>query len=119
MPATTPRLDYATAKAQGEALEARHKELAADQNRIRTRLLGGVVPPMNLTPDAVRLAPEYRAAKAASDAAWERVRGFNATFSRVYKAEIAADRDNRRRAILKAAQDSGRMEIVMVGFKPK
>jgi len=40
--------------------------------------------PMGLTPDAVKASPEYCAAKAAYDAAFNRLRTFNASFVKAF-----------------------------------
>lgn len=47
---------------------------------------------MGLTPDAVRLSPEYRAAKAAFDAAFARERAFNGRYVKQFAKEIRAER---------------------------
>src|SRR4051812_48645006 len=48
--------------------------------------------PMGLTPDHVRLRPEYRAAKQAYEMVWAELRAFNAVFVKQFKKEIAGER---------------------------
>ena len=52
--------------------------------------------PFGLTPDAISQSPDYRAAKAAYDAAFAALRAFNGKYVKVFKAEIAAERSARR-----------------------
>lgn len=52
--------------------------------------------PTGLTPDHVRATPEWKAAKAALDLAFARLRSFNAVYTRRFKLEIARARDARR-----------------------
>ena len=51
--------------------------------------------PMGLTPDVVRATPEYRAAKARSDKAFQRLRDFNGVFTKRFAKELRAERDAR------------------------
>ena len=53
---------------------------------------------MGLTPDAVKASPEWRAAKAASDAALARLRDFNRQYTKKFKLEIRAARESERAA---------------------
>jgi hypothetical protein len=48
--------------------------------------------PMGLTPDAVKATAEWRALRAESAAAFQRLRTFNAWYVRAFKRELAADR---------------------------
>jgi hypothetical protein len=48
--------------------------------------------PMGLTPDAVKATPEYREAKARSDATFAALRNFNGKFVKLFAAEIKAER---------------------------
>ena len=48
--------------------------------------------PMGLTSDVVRATPEYRAAKTAYNAAFERLRVFNGRFVKGFAKEIREDR---------------------------
>jgi hypothetical protein len=50
---------------------------------------------MNLTPDSVKATPEYRAARAAMESAFAKLRAVNAAFQRTYSKEIRAERRNR------------------------
>ena len=85
-------MTYAIAKATRDQLDA-------EVSRLSLALKAFPKGPLNLTPDAVRLSPEYRAAKQAYDASWAKLRAFNAWFSKVYGAEIRADRNQRRPAV--------------------
>jgi len=53
--------------------------------------------PMGLTPDHIRLSPEYRNAKAAFEAAFAALRNFNGKYIKIFKAEIAAERREKRK----------------------
>lgn len=48
--------------------------------------------PTGLTPDIVKEAPEWRAAKARVDKAFARLRSFNATFVKKFTKELRAER---------------------------
>ena len=48
--------------------------------------------PMNLTPDAVKAAPEWREAKDRSEALFRKLRRFNTWFVKAYAKEIRAER---------------------------
>lgn len=48
--------------------------------------------PFGLTPDAIKADPEYRAAKAATDKAFARLRGFNAWYVKQFANERAVAR---------------------------
>jgi hypothetical protein len=50
---------------------------------------------MNLTPDAVKASPQWRADKAAADKAFTALRNFNAWHSREFKAELQRERRDR------------------------
>ena len=52
--------------------------------------------PMGLLPDAVKLSPEFRHAKASYDHAFQAIRAFNGPFVKQFKKEIKADRFARR-----------------------
>jgi hypothetical protein len=53
--------------------------------------------PTGLTPDTVKEAPEWRAAKARVDKAFARLRSFNATFVKRFAKELRAERSERTR----------------------
>ena len=52
--------------------------------------------PMGLTPDDVKFGPEFRAAKAAHEQAFKRLRSFNAVYVKLFKTELAEERRSRR-----------------------
>lgn len=52
--------------------------------------------PTGLTPDHIRATSEWKAAKAALDLAFAKLRSFNAVYARRFKREIARARDARR-----------------------
>lgn len=54
--------------------------------------------PTGLTPDIVKEAPEWRAAKARVDKAFARLRSFNATFVKRFAKELRTERSERTRA---------------------
>lgn len=83
--------DYVKAKARRDELEAE----ADSTGRALKALSGGG--PMGKTPDAVRAKPEWKKAKAASDAAFKALQAFNTVFVKRFKKEIAQDRQRRRR----------------------
>jgi hypothetical protein len=53
---------------------------------------------MGLTPDAIRLRPDYRAAKLELDNAFAELRRFNGLYAGRFKKEIRADIDAKRQA---------------------
>lgn len=76
---------FAIATAARDALDAELSRLSA---ALKVFPSG----PMGITPDAVKFSPEFRAAKSAFDAAFHRLRAFNAEYHRTFKAEILAAR---------------------------
>jgi hypothetical protein len=88
--------DFITAKAKRDELEAAVKKASFDWNAI----VGVGSGPMGLTPDAVRLSPEYRAAKQRYQRAHLDLRSFNADFVKRYADELTAERMNRRLALM-------------------
>lgn len=66
--------------------------LTADVKRFSAALDVFPKGPMGPTPEAVRVTPEYRAAKTAFDAAFKRLRAFNGQFVKVFAKEIRAER---------------------------
>ena len=83
-------------------LEAKEtsKALTANVDRLSAALQVFPAGPMGLISDAVRATPEYRAAKTAYDAAFERLRTFNGRFVKVFAKEIRAERSARRGALV-------------------
>ena len=51
---------------------------------------------MGLTPDNVRATPEWRAAKAASDTAFQQLRNFNSVYTKTFAKELRKERATRR-----------------------
>lgn len=86
---------YAAGWRYGEA-KAKRAALDAELTRLGAPLKGFPRGPMGLTPDAVRRAPEYLAAKSAFDAAFQRLRHFNGVFTKTFATEIRAERSARR-----------------------
>jgi len=54
---------------------------------------------MGLTPDAVKATPEWKIAKQRYDLAFHCSRKFNSWFTKAYKKELAAERNERRAAL--------------------
>ena len=65
---------------------------------LSAKLAGFPTGAMGLTPDAVKFSPEFRAAKSAFDAAFARLRQFNAFYLKAFRKEVKADRAQRRGA---------------------
>lgn len=84
-------MTYSIAKAAQATLEAEWRAAGKALQGYPRNAVG-------LTPDAVKFSPEYRAAKAAYDAAFARLRAFNITFTKTYAAELRAERHASRRA---------------------
>jgi hypothetical protein len=82
-------MTYLEAKMRRDAIEA-------DVSRLSAALQSFPTGPMGLTPDATKALPEYRIAKIAFDAAFERSRRFNGRFVKAFAKEIRADRLSRR-----------------------
>jgi hypothetical protein len=59
-----------------------------------------------LTPDHIRARKDWQEAKAASAAAFQRMRTFNGMFVKMFAKEIRAGRDARRAAKLNAARET-------------
>jgi hypothetical protein len=79
-------MDYQQAK-------ARKAELEAEQSRLGAILRAFPKCQMGLTPDHIRATPEWKTAKAESDAAFARLQKFNAYFVKRFATEY---RDERR-----------------------
>jgi hypothetical protein len=82
-------MDYAAAKEIQSKLDARVSQ-ASDALNTLPKLGNG------LTPDAVKLSPEYRTAKQDFDAAFSALRAFNAKYTVAFRKELRADRLARR-----------------------
>jgi len=76
--------------AKGE-LTLIEKEMAAAEAGMRAFPRGA----MGLTPESVRMSPEYRSAKARTDKAFARLRTFNAVFTKRFAKELRAERAKR------------------------
>lgn len=81
---------YAEAKAVRDAIDAEGREAGKVLNAFPKGA-------MNLTPDAVKATPEWKAAKARSDALFQKLRTFNTWFVKAFAAEIRAERRSRGR----------------------
>lgn len=80
-------MTYSEAKAYRDQLEAELNRLSAILNSFPHD------GPMGLTPDHVKLSPEYRAAKSAWDLQFHKLRTFNGAFTREFRAELKLERD--------------------------
>ena len=84
-------MTFAEAKASAAKIET---EVSAAEVALRTFPVG----PMGLTPDAVRVTPEYRVAKLAFDKSFAKLRAFNGAFTKTFAKEIREERRSRMRA---------------------
>ena len=84
-------MNYTEATAQRDSLEAAYKAVSGLFNEIPGVGSG----PCGLTPDAVKFSPEFRAAKATYQKAFDNLRAFNSYYVKVFKKQIAADREKR------------------------
>jgi hypothetical protein len=82
---------FAAAKLHADELDAACK---AANNR-RNALSG--THPMGLTPDSIKFDSEYRAISREADRAFERVRDFNAWYTKAFAEELRAERDAKRK----------------------
>lgn len=80
--------EYEQAKKIRDELEA---EVAKHQKALKGYPKGE----MGLTPDEIKNSPEYKAHKQNFNNAFEKLRTFNASFTKKFKKQIAADRDAR------------------------
>lgn len=80
-------MTFSEAKAYRDQLEAELERLSAIINRFPHD------GPMGLTPDHVKLSPEYKSAKLAWDAQFHKLRTFNAAFTREFRDELKRERD--------------------------
>lgn len=82
---------YTVAKAVHDSLDSDVTRLGA----ILRAFPGAGSGPMGLTPDSVRLNPDYRNAKRAFDLAFARLRAFNSSYVKTYAKELRDDRRKR------------------------
>ena len=87
-------MTFADFQREQARLEALHAEASAALREVPGISSG----PMRLTPDDVKARSDYRAAKAAYDRAFSRLRSFNGEYVRRFSREIRAARDTRRAA---------------------
>lgn len=82
---------------------AKDKQAALEAESSRTGAIMRTFPshPNGLTPDHVRATSEWRAAKAASDAAFAKLRNFNGAFVKTFEKELKAERMARNAARMK------------------
>lgn len=78
-----------------KATQAELERAVADASGRLTDIQGVGSGAMGLTPDAVKAAPEYRAARAAYDRAFRQLQQFNAWFVPTFAAELRAERRTR------------------------
>jgi hypothetical protein len=89
-------VENATRLAQFKAARARQDQLEAESQRTGRVMDSFPKGTMNMTPDHVRATPEWKAAKAASDQAFQAYRNFNATMLKAFPNELKAERLARR-----------------------
>jgi hypothetical protein len=89
-------VDGATRLAQFKAARQRQDHLEAESKRTGRALDSFPKGPMNLTPDHVRATSEWKAAKAASDNAFQAYRNFNGMMVKAFPNELKAERLARR-----------------------
>lgn len=78
-------------------LDSQHVALLEKEVRIANQALRAFPRgPMGLTPDAVRITPEWPDAKQLFDRAWTNLREFNKIYMKKYKKELWAERQARR-----------------------
>ena len=82
--------------AQFKAARQKQDQLAAESTRTGKIMDSFPKGPMNMTPDHVRATPEWKAAKAASDRAFQAYRNFNGMMLKAFPNELKAERDARR-----------------------
>jgi hypothetical protein len=95
-------MNYAIYRAAADALSERVSAASSALNSTRDHIAAelGIAPQgaMGLTPDAIRTAPTWRAAKLALDTAFSELRRLNGTYAGRFKAEIRAEIAERHRA---------------------
>lgn len=95
-------MTYQEAKRQQAAIEAAFYAANDKRQAVEERLAAeiGIAArgAMNLIAEPIRLHPEYRLAKSATDAAFASLQAFNRIYSKRFAKDIRADRDKRRAA---------------------
>ena len=82
-------MTYEEARAYKQELEKRNKTYSDILNSFEKYSNG-------LTPDHVRVLPEWREARKASENSFAELRNFNAWFVKTFKKEYVAERRNKR-----------------------
>lgn len=100
----TQAIDFALYQVARDALDAALVQAGNTLSATRERLAQeqGIAPfgRMNLTPESIRLHPDYRRDNAAFKAAFERYRALNGQYAKRFKRELAQERDAKRAARL-------------------
>ena len=89
-------VDDATRNAQFKAARQKQDQLEAESTRTGRVMDSFPKGPMNFTPDSVRATSEWKAARAASDRAFQEYRNFNGMMLKVFPNELKAERLARR-----------------------
>lgn len=89
-------VDDATRLASFKAARQKQDQLEAESTRTGRVMDSFPKGPMNLTPDSVRASPEWKAAKAASDKAFQDYRNFNGMMVKAFPNELKVERDAKR-----------------------
>jgi hypothetical protein len=84
-------MTFAEAKVTAAAIET---EVRAAEVALNAFPIG----PMGLTPDAVKTAPEFRAAKLGFEKAFAKLRAFNSFYTKAFAKELRQERLARRAA---------------------
>ena len=82
--------------AQFKAARQKQDQLEAESTRTGKIMDSFPRGPMNLTPDSVRATSEWKAAKSASDRAFQAYRNFNGMMVKPFPNELKAERVARR-----------------------
>lgn len=77
--------------------KATQAQLDAEVTRLGAALNASQKGAMGLTPDSVKFGPEFRTAKSQFDAAFHRLRTFNAVFTKAFRRELLESRRQRGR----------------------
>lgn len=106
----TESSEFEKEKAKRDQLDSLLDDASAELNKVT----GGKKGNMGLVPDEIKNTPEYKAAKAKVDSAFNALKTFNKTFVKKYKKELRDDRDNRRKASLSEMKEfpgDGRFDV--------
>jgi hypothetical protein len=99
---TTRSIEFALYQVARDALDAALVQAGKDLSATREALAKaqGIAAfgPMNLTPESIRLHPDYRRAHAALNSAFEASRRFNGQHVKRFGPELRAERDAKRAA---------------------